>query len=120
MKGILEDLKRLEFNQAGEKQVLRDRTNVEAARRQDSTGTKEIIEISSGSEEEESKASRLTKLTGKASSATDNAALGEFVRHFVQAMKCNSSRTLTKEASAFLDALHKQLKDPSVFVAPQR
>ncbi|KAG6900183.1 hypothetical protein C0993_001895 [Termitomyces sp. T159_Od127] len=120
MRGILEDLKRLEFNQAGDNKVLRDRTNVEAARRQDSTGTNEVIEISSGSEEGETKASRLTRLTGRASSATDNAVLGELVRHFIQALKCNSSRTLTKEASAFLNALHKQLEDPSVFVAPQR
>ncbi|KAG5341636.1 hypothetical protein C0989_008615 [Termitomyces sp. Mn162] len=120
MKGILDDLKRLDFNQAGEKQFLRDCTNTEAARRDDSTGTKEVIEISSGSEEGESKASRLMKLTDRASSATDNVALGELVRQFIQAMKSNSSRTLTKEASAFLIALHKQLEDPSVFVAPTR
>jgi casein kinase 1 len=35
-------------------------------------------------------------------------------------LQANSSRTLTKEGFAFLDALYKQLVDPSVFVLPLR
>ncbi|KAI8994185.1 CK1/CK1 protein kinase [Trametes punicea] len=52
--------------------------------------------------------------------AADNATLGRLVRQFAQVMEENRSRMLTKEGFAVLDALHKQLVDPSVFVAPIR
>ncbi|KAF8073825.1 kinase-like domain-containing protein [Lyophyllum atratum] len=129
MEGILNDLTKLNLNQAGERQVLGDRKNVEEAVRQahaDSAATKVTIEISSGSEggpEDVNlvpKAKRLARLTAKASTATDNSALSSLVLEFVEVMKCNSSRTLTKDGFAFLDALYKQLADPSVFVTPMR
>ncbi|CDO77160.1 hypothetical protein BN946_scf184657.g35 [Trametes cinnabarina] len=50
----------------------------------------------------------------------DNAALGKLVRQFSQVMEEQKSRMLTKEGFAVLDALHKQLADPSVCAAPIR
>ncbi|KAF4577125.1 hypothetical protein EYR36_005112 [Pleurotus pulmonarius] len=87
-----------------------------------------VIEISSGSEDEKPhmlgrtpKAYRLDRLAAKLGSATDNARLAAIVLEFIQVLKgYNSSRALTKEGFAFLDALHKQLSDPSVFVLPMR
>ena len=66
------------------------------------------------------KAARLYMLKTRASSAIDNATLAALVKEFVDVMKMNSSRTLTKEAFGFLDVLFKQLDDPSVFTGPQR
>ena len=66
------------------------------------------------------KAARLGQLAREMAAATDNAALARLVRAFVGVMQENRSKMLTKEGFAVLDALHKQLADPSVFVAPQR
>ncbi|KAG6856423.1 hypothetical protein H0H87_004642 [Tephrocybe sp. NHM501043] len=124
MEGIINGLRAVDFNGPDTRQILGDRTNVEEtvrrARNDDTPGTEDAIEISDSSEDGESKASRLIKLTAKASHATDNAGLSALVRQFILALKCNSSRQLTKDASAFLDALYKQLADPSVFVAQTR
>ena len=105
-----------------------NKTNVDEATRKasDLPIHKEIIEIASDSDMAKSmptpfvipKAHRLVKLTAKASDATDNLALSNLVREFVEVLRSNSSKTLTREATQFLDALHKQLADPSVFVAP--
>jgi casein kinase 1 len=86
------------------------------------------IEISSDSSEEESaprqptipKRTRLLKLTKRAAAGTDNQELSELVLEFIQVLQMNSSRTLTREAFEFLDTLHKQLADPSIFVVPPR
>ncbi|KAH9889774.1 CK1/CK1 protein kinase [Cubamyces lactineus] len=67
-----------------------------------------------------SKAQRLAQLAREVQAAADNATLGRLVRQFAQVMEENRSRTLTKEGFAVLDALRKQLADPSVFVAPIR
>ncbi|TFK73561.1 kinase-like protein, partial [Pluteus cervinus] len=64
------------------------------------------------------KATRLAKLTKQAPEATDNKLLSDLVQEFIAALQCNTSRTMTKEGFRFIDALHKQLADPSVFVAP--
>ena len=66
------------------------------------------------------KAAQLTALTRKVQDATDNVLLARVVRDFVDVLESSRSRTLTKEGFAVLDALHKQLADPSVFVAPLR
>ena len=66
------------------------------------------------------KAEKLDKLTREASNAMDNNALARLVIEFVTLLKSNTSRTLTREGFAFLDALHKQLVDPSVFIVPLR
>lgn len=133
--GILNGLKKLDL---AERPILGDKKNIEDAvrkARQDArdsessqnTTVKEVIEVSSDSENESipppfltPKAHRLVKLTKKASGATDNAALSGLVREFIEVLQCNSSRTLTKEAFHFLDALYKQLADPSVFITPLR
>lgn len=52
--------------------------------------------------------------------ATNNQALAQVVTDFVIFLQSNRSRTLTKEGFAFLDALYKQLEDPSVFIVPLR
>lgn len=128
MEGILNDLTKLDL--AGDRPILGDVKNVQEAVRQaradlKDDSAKEVIEISSGSEGSNdalptNKAYRLAKLTTRASEASNNAALGSLVKEFAEAMKCNSSRTLTRQGFAFLDALYKQLADPSVFVTPLR
>ncbi|THH30032.1 hypothetical protein EUX98_g4143 [Antrodiella citrinella] len=66
------------------------------------------------------KAARLAALARTVSSATDNAALSKLVLEFWQVLQLNRSRALTKEGFAFLDALYKQLSDPSVYIVPMR
>lgn len=126
---ILNDLTKLNL---GGRQILGDKTNVELKTSADAKKGKilqnEIIEINSDSDANSSvpttclmpKAVRLARLTSRASDATDNLALANLVGEFVEVLRSNSSRTLTKEASNFLDVLHKQLADPSVFVTPLR
>ncbi|KAJ3910615.1 kinase-like domain-containing protein [Lentinula edodes] len=129
---VLNDLGRMNL---GDNQTLADRTNVAQAVRQakqdvGQDSDKRTITISSDSEGQENdtvppafmapKAYKLAKLTNRTSSATDNAALSELVLEFIKVMKSNTSRTLIKDGFAFLDALNKQLEDPSVFVVPMR
>jgi hypothetical protein len=66
------------------------------------------------------KAARITKLTQAAGQAADNRVLAQITADFVKVLQSSSSRTLTREGFAFLDALHKQLADPSVFIVPLR
>ena len=131
--GILNDLAKLNFNQ--DKAVLGDIKNVEA-RHDDHIASKapqkekEVINVSSESETSgnnakppvftETKAKRIMKLVQRATQATDNEALSKLVGDFVEALQCNRSRILTREASLFLDALCKQLEDPSVFIVAVR
>ncbi|KAG5642154.1 hypothetical protein DXG03_003558 [Asterophora parasitica] len=129
MAGILNDLTNLNLAKAvDERQVLGERDNLDEAVRRAradlkgdrSTATREVIDLSSDSEGIVPKAQRLTRLAAKAAGATDNAALSRLVTEFIEVMKSNSGRTLTKEGFCFLDALYKQLADPSVFVTPMR
>jgi hypothetical protein len=129
---ILNDLTKLNLDG---RQILGNKTNVEEATRKapedankGNSKQKEIIELSSDSDANVSisppfvmpKALRLAKLTVKTSDATNNLALSEHVCEFVEVLRSNSSKALTREASHFLDVLHKQLADPSVFVTPLR
>jgi casein kinase 1 len=66
------------------------------------------------------KASQITKLTRAAGQAADNRVLAQLTTDFVKVLQSSNSRTLTREGFAFLDALHKQLADPSVFIVPLR
>lgn len=66
------------------------------------------------------KASQLNQLVREANDVSDNKTLAKLVADFVRVLQDTSSRTLTKEAFSFLDALHKQLSDPSTFVGPLR
>jgi casein kinase 1 len=71
-------------------------------------------------EQRVTKAARITKLTQAAGQAMDNRVLAQITADFVKVLQSSSSRTLTREGFAFLDALHKQLADPSVFIVPLR
>ena len=123
-------------------QVLGDRTNVQNAMRKAKEDAKvesqknadgggggtNIIGVTSDSEGNDivpnrfqpPKAVRLGDLSKRASTASDNQTLARLVKEFVEVLKMNSSRTLTREAFAFLDVLYKQLDDPSVFIQPAR
>lgn len=128
---VIDDLGRMNL---AETQTLADRTNVAQAVRKakadaGKSSDKYVVSVSSlGREEDDTvpppfispKAYKLSKLTAKASSATDNVALAELVSEFIKVMKSNTSRALTKDGFAFLDALNKQLEDPSVFIVPMR
>ena len=135
MAGILNGLTNLNLEP---QQVLGDRTNVQNAMRKakedidiqkntGNDGTNPII-LSSGPESNDTvpmrfqlpKAVRLGDLSRRASTATDNQTLARLVKEFVEVLRMNSSRTLTKEAFVFLDVLYKQLDNPSIFVQPAR
>lgn len=133
MEKIINGLTNLEIDK---RPVLGDRKNIEKAIRNAKQAAKKpdsdkVIVISDSESEEEKdrsipppfltpKAHKLNKLVKKTGQATDSRALSALVKEFISVLQSNSSRTLTKEASAFLDALHKQLADPSVFVTPLR
>ena len=137
MAGILNGLTNLNLEP---QHVLGDRANVENAMRKakedakiesqknaGSGGTNAIV-VSSDSEGNDAlpirfqppKAVRLGELSRRASIASDNQALARLVKEFVEVLRMNSSRTLTREAFVFLDVLYKQLDDPSVFIQPAR
>jgi ribosomal protein S19E (S16A) len=87
----------------------------------------DIIIISDGprwprgpTEQRVTKAARIAKLTQAAGQAADNRVLAQITADFVKVLQSSNSRTLTREGFAFLDALHKQLADPSVFIVPLR
>ena len=121
---VLEDLKKLNLDTNLTKGKSSDRVPHDDG----ATNDDNIIEINSDSEDGESapqkpmipKRVRLIKLTKRAAAATDNKGLSELVLEFIEVLQSNSSRTLTKEAFDFLDALYKQLADPSVFIVPLR
>ena len=135
MAGILNGLTNLNLEP---QHILGDRTNVQNAMRKakeeielqknsDSDRT-DVIVVSSGSESNDTvpvrfqppKAVRLGDLSRRASTASDNQTLARLVKEFVEVLRMNSSRTLTREAFVFLDVLYKQLDNPSVFVQPAR
>ena len=141
LKDVLHGLANLQLG--GERQVLGERHNLVnsqpdakdkgagAAAAKDKGKTKATaIDLGSSDEDENAhartqqtrltKAARLAQLARETTAATDNAALARLVRAFVGVMQENRSKMLTKEGFAVLDALHKQLGDPSVFVAPLR
>lgn len=126
MEAILGGLAKLNF---GARPVLGDRTNVEEAEKKAKetlakSADRRKIESSGGDSARagaaKSKQALLTDLCTKASQATDNKSLARLVHNFVKVLQMNSSRTLTKDASRFLDTLYKQLDDPSVFIQPNR
>ena len=134
MEQILNDLANLKLD---DRPVLGDRKNINNAVRQAKTDVKKpgtgVIVITDSTEGGPipnhppspvagriPKATQLNKLTAAAKAATDNKALSRVVLDFVTVLQSNRSRTLTKEGFAFLDALYKQLADPSVFVVPLR
>ena len=139
MEGILQDLAQLTLGEP--RQILGERVNnvakiarpphpVDAKKRVPAgSGDEGAIVLSSDGENgtpQKAAAVRLTKaaqllqLTRTATEATDNVMLARVVREFVAVLESSRSRALTKEGFAFLDALHKQLADPSVYAVPMR
>lgn len=66
------------------------------------------------------KAAQLAQLARRVPEATDNVTLARVLRDFIDVLESSRSRTLTKEGFTFLDALYKQLADPSVYAVPLR
>jgi casein kinase 1 len=63
------------------------------------------------------KAAQLQNLVKDVARTVDNVALSKIVSDYCRILRAHNSRTLTKDGFAVLDALYKQLSDPSVFVA---
>jgi casein kinase 1 len=134
IENVLNDLAKLQLNPP--RPILGDQTNVPVpARKDDAKKPSEIISVSDTSEDDglrsngqplpprtpvrTKKASQLQKLKLSVLDSTDNAGLAVAVEEFTKFLQLGS-RTLTKEGFAFLDALYKQLADPSIFVQPLR
>ncbi|CCM04939.1 uncharacterized protein FIBRA_07136 [Fibroporia radiculosa] len=126
VEGILNNLANLQIR---DRQVLGSRKETADADRDEvktPVGFEDIIVISSDDENMAPaamrlpKAVQLNKLVRSVPGATDNVALARVVHDFVTVLQDSRSRTLTKEGFAFLDALYKQLADPSVYVQPLR
>jgi casein kinase 1 len=133
MDNVLHDLAKLQLNPP--RPVLGNQTDVPApARKGTAKNPIEIISVSDSSEDglkpngqplppctpvRAKKASQLQKLKHSVLNSTDNAALAVVVEEFTKFLQLGS-KTLTKEGFAFLDALYKQLADPSIFVLPLR
>ncbi|KAF6757480.1 CK1/CK1 protein kinase [Ephemerocybe angulata] len=101
-------LRKLNF---GARPVLGDRTNVEEAEKKGKEASGRNLRT--GERLNQTFAPRpLRPPTTKS--------LARLVHNFVKVLQMNSSRTLTKDASRFLDTLYKQLDDPSVFIQPNR
>lgn len=128
---ILNDLANLKLD---DRPVLGDRKNIDNAVQQAKTDAKkqatEVTDDTHGGKSKNNppspviaripKAAQLNKLATAVSAALDNNAIAQVVIDFVAFLQSNRSRTLTKEGFAFLDALYKQLADPSVFIQPLR
>ncbi|KAH9998006.1 kinase-like domain-containing protein [Russula vinacea] len=134
--GLLQGLAQLNINRENsERTVLGDKKNVQDEGLQNGRlvfkkpEVADIIIISDGerwlrgygpTEHRITKAASIAKLTQAAGQAADNRVLAQIMADFVKVLQSSNSRTLTREGFAFLDALHKQLADPSVFIVPLR
>lgn len=138
MENVLHDLAKLQLHN---RPILADQTNVlpaQANKQAEGSNKKaaDVIDLCNTSDEGTApdppknmpprtpvrvkKATRLEKLKSSVSDATDNGMLSTVVAEFSTFLKETGSKTLTREGFAFLDALYKQLADPSVFVHPMR
>jgi len=134
MTGLLRDLAKMQINRENPgRPVLGDKKNVQDQGVQNGRlllkkPDADIIIVSDDEqqwvpgpvEQRVTKAARITKLTQAAGQAMDNRVLAQIAADFVKVLQSSNSRTLTREGFAFLDALHKQLADPSVFIVPLR
>ncbi|KZT11826.1 CK1/CK1 protein kinase [Laetiporus sulphureus 93-53] len=131
IEGMLRELAKLNLNDEC-RRVLVERNAIVNVVHQDKGNAKkpvEVIVISSDDENDPHgapaavrwpKAIQLRKLAHTVPDATNNAALARVVQELVGILHETHSRTLTREAFAVLDALHKQLVDPSTRVQPTR
>lgn len=136
MENVLQDLAKLQLSPP--LPILRDQTNVPDLARTKKVDAKKPFKIVSTSDHSDDsrwkphtlplpprtpvrskKANQLQRLRFSVLSATDNPALAVAVQEFAQFLQLGS-KTLTKEGFAFLDALYKQLADPSIFAQPLR
>lgn len=138
MAGLLRDLAQMNINSKNSgRPVLGDKKNVQDQAVQNGRlllkkPDADIIIIASddgqqwgrgtlgAAEQRVTKAARIAKLTKAAGQAVDNRVLAQITAEFVKVLQNSNSRTLTREGFAFLDVLHKQLADPSVFIVPLR
>ena len=137
MENVLHDLAKLQLHQ---RPILADQTNVPAQANKQAEASKkkavDVIDLCNTSDGESApkppqnkpprtparvkKATRLETLRLSTLDAVDNAMLSTVVAEFSTFLKETGSKTLTREGFAFLDALYKQLADPSIFVQPMR
>ncbi|KAI6123942.1 kinase-like domain-containing protein, partial [Pisolithus croceorrhizus] len=134
MEDVLHDLAKLKLNN---RPILAERTNNYPPQPQGLAKKAEIVDLggdtSGGSTPPNppkkmiprtpvrvKKATRLEKLRLAVLDATDNAMLSSVAAEFSIFLKETGSKMLTREGFAFLDALYKQLADPSIFVQPMR
>lgn len=128
--GILHDLANL---QLGDRRVLGDRNaDGNKPRGHAHRLPSNVIVISDGDDDENTgpanppsgtrmtKAMHLLKIARTVNDAHDNEQLATAFGEFVDLLHASRSRTLTKEGFAVLDALYKQLADPSVYIQPLR
>jgi len=92
---------------------------------------REVIVVSSGDESNTppdkvksgtrwSKAAALMKLASRVPKALHNSELADLVHEFLAILQSSRSKTVTREAFSFLEALQKQLRDPSIFIVNSR
>ncbi|KAH7920978.1 kinase-like protein [Leucogyrophana mollusca] len=129
MENVLHDLAKLQLNS---RPILGDQTNIPAPARTDKTEPKkqDVVEISSDEDNSQvaqpraptrlNKVMELHRLKQSVQNATNNVMLSDVVAEFATFLQSSRSRALTKEGFTFLDALYKQLADPSIFVQPLR
>lgn len=115
----------------GERKNVQNGVQAQLTKPVEKDRTREYIVVGSDSEAENQpmaagppfmlpKKQKILKLNKQLAAAIDNPTLAALVQEFVAVMQSNKSRALTKEGFSFLDALHKQLADPSVFITPLR
>lgn len=128
VENILAGLKNINIGaNSGDRPVLGDRKNIQNAinsQRQTIVIT-DSTDASGGGRDEArqvavQKGQQLFRLKRQVQSAIDNEAIAAAVKEFVDLLNGKRSKVCTKEGFAFLDALCKQLGDPSVFLAPLR
>lgn len=132
MVGLLDDLANIHLEDnvqalGGRKQAANAVQHARDELHHPAKDSKEVIDISSDEDDGDDaslkrlpKARQLSRLTEKTSRASDNLSLSKLVTEFVDVLETTCSRSLTIEGFSFLDALYKQLADPSVFVQPIR
>ncbi|GJE98274.1 casein kinase 1 family protein [Phanerochaete sordida] len=136
MEGILKDLADMHLTEA--RQVLGERANannvsravqrgvpLKKARFKNPEDAKGIVvisdsEVGTALNARLTKAEQLAELARVTPNAVDNAMLAQIVRQFAEVLETSKSKALTKEGFAVLDAVHRQLADPSVFIVPMR
>lgn len=128
MEKILAGLKNIDIaGGSDDRPVLGDRQNIQKAvdKQRHAIVITDSTDASGGGKEDRQqavlkKSDQLGMLRCKVLTAVDNDELARAVYEFMNVISTQRSKVLTKEGFGFLDALCKQLGDPSVFIAPLR